>query len=56
MDTITELNLLALSIKHKFYNTATEDYTTLFSLHFASTKFHDFHDFEKIAKFNTHEI
>ena len=29
---------------------------TLFSLNFASTKFRDFRDFEKIAKFNTREI
>ena len=30
--------------------------TTLFSLNFASSKFCDFRDFFKIAKFNTHEI
>ena len=29
---------------------------TLFSLNFASTKFRDFRDFEKIAKFNTREL
>ena len=30
--------------------------TTLFSLNFASTKFCDFCDFEKIVKFNTREL
>ena len=28
----------------------------LFSLNFATTKFRDFRDFEKVAKFNTSEI
>ena len=33
-----------------------ENCCTLFSLNFASTKFRDFREFEKMVKFNTREL
>jgi len=55
METIEWYFHLVLFVSQCFVNLQITS-GTLFSLNFASTRFRDFRDFEKIAKFNTREI